>query len=311
MIQYIRIETDDSGEIIKTGLGGPCVDCTSAYETVKKKLAAESGLEDFCTVEEHLAAIKSKARLGGLNSGQKYTKDILAKHSGLVKENGVGDHIAAIKLKTYNQGYDKGWSDKQEDIQKRVEDADAFEQYAEEKMEPIFKQLSEVSRLSADNHSVNDHLNEIIRKAKTSGRLEKGGEIFKELSKASGISEIDWAVSDHVEAIQEKAPGVNDAFEQYAAEKMEPIFRQLSKESGLSENNWSVLCHINWIKNKARQEGLDETKEQMKDLLAKQSGLDHSRSIDDHIREIVKNSMEAGAAEERDRIQEKIEELLS
>lgn len=274
MIQYIRIETDDSGEIIKTGLGGPCVDCTSAYETVKKKLAAESGLEDFCTVEEHLAAIKSKARLGGLNSGQKYTKDILAKHSGLVKENGVGDHIAAIKLKTYNQGYDKGWSDKQEDIQKRVEDAYAFEQYAEEKMEPIFKQLSEVSRLSAENHSVNDHLNAIISKAKRSGRLEKGVEIFKELSEASGISEIDWAVSDHVKAIQENAK-----------EQMEPYRKS------------SML--------------LVDTLNKYKDKLSGQSDLDRDRPVDDHIREIVKNSMEAGAAEERDRIQEKIEELLS
>lgn len=146
-----------------------------------------------------------------------------------------------------------------------------------------------------------------------------------ELAKASGLPEED-ATTDHIKAIQEKAveeyfeerPGaklatmdIDEAFKQYADEQKAPIFKQLSKASGLSENNQSVCIHINWIKNKARQEGRDETKEQMKDLLAKESNLDRNRPIDDHIREIVKNSMEAGATEERDRIQEKIEELLS
>ena len=151
MIQYIQVETDDDGTIIGLGF----VDSmTGAYDAVKKvlsetsglpkeastkdhiskitkelshpyvlakqKLAAESGLEDFCTVEDHLAAIKSKANLGGLNKGHKYVKDILAKHSGLVPSNEVGDHVAAIKLKAYDEGYDKGWHDKQADISKRI-----------------------------------------------------------------------------------------------------------------------------------------------------------------------------------------------
>ena len=144
------------------------------------------------------------------------------------------------------------------------------------------------------------------------------------LYKASGIP-ASLAIEDHVKAIQEKAveeyfaksPGaklatmdVDDAFKQYADEQKEPIFKQLSKASGLSENNQSVCSHIEWIKNKAKQEGRDEKKQQMKDLLAEQSGLDRNRPIDDHIHEIVKNSMEAGATEERDRIQEKIYEVL-
>lgn len=128
-----------------------------------------------------------------------------------------------------------------------------------------------------------------------------------------------------VKAIQEKAveeyfkktPGaklatmdVDQAFKQYADEQKAPIFKRLSNASGLSENNHDVLEHIILIKSKAKQEGRDETKQQMKDLLAEQSGLNHNIPIDDHIREIVKNSMEAGAAEERDRIQEKIYEVL-
>lgn len=55
---------------------------------------------------------------------------------------------------------------------------------------------------------------------------------------------------------------------------------------------------------------LADTLNKYKDALSKQSDLDRNRPVDDHIREIVKNSMEAGAAEERDRIQEKIYEVL-
>lgn len=117
MIQYIKVETDEKGKIVGLGF----VDKpTDAYVSVKQKLAAESGLADFCSVEEHLAAIKSKANLGGLNKGHKYIKDILAKYSGLDPTNVVADHIAAIKLKVYDEGYDKGWHDKQADIQKRI-----------------------------------------------------------------------------------------------------------------------------------------------------------------------------------------------
>ena len=148
--------------------------------------------------------------------------------------------------------------------------------------------------------------------------------IAQDLADVSGL-DVSLPIKMHISRIQEKAveeyfaktPGsklvtmdVDDAFKQYADEQKAPIFRQLSKASGLSENNQSVYSHVEWIKNKARQEGRDEAKEQMKDLLAKQSGLDRNRPIDDHIREIVKNSMEAGAAEERDRIQEKIYEVL-
>ena len=47
-----------------------------------------------------------------------------------------------------------------------------------------------------------------------------------------------------------------------------------------------------------------------KDKLSEKSGLDRSRPVDDHIHEIVKNSMEAGAAEERDRIMNELKEVL-
>lgn len=180
-------------------------------------------------------------------------------------------------------------------------------------------QLSKASGLPA-SLAIEEHVKAIQKKAR-----EEGYETAKEyLAECSGLSQ-DKLVFDHIKAIQEKAvedyfkktPGaklatmdVDQAFKQYADEQKAPIFRQLSNASGLSENNHAVLDHIILIKNKAKQEGRDETKQQMKDLLAEQSGLNHNIPIDDHIREIVKNSMKAGAAEERDRIQEKIYEVL-
>lgn len=104
------------------------------YLLTKQKLATESGLADFRTVEEHIAKIKEKARLNGAdvaaikhiawcegaNRKRQELQDILSDHSDLAPSNEVSDHIAAIKLKAYDEGYDKGWRDKQADIQKRM-----------------------------------------------------------------------------------------------------------------------------------------------------------------------------------------------
>ena len=193
--------------------------------------------------------------------------------------------------------------------------------------------LSAYSGIPASS-AIEDHVMAIKKKARNGEKSINDRDLMTlaycntktELAKASGLPEED-ATTDHIKAIQEKAveeyfdktPGaklatmdVDEAFKQYADEQKAPIFKQLSKASGLSENNHAVADHIEWIKNKSKQEGRDETNEHMKYLLAKQSGLDRNRPVDYHIREIVKNSMEAGAAEERDRIQEKIyEELLS
>ena len=138
--------------------------------------------------------------------------------------------------------------------------------------------------------------------------LNKNGSYyeFREnlLSEYSGLpANFAFAIADHVKAIKEKAveeyfdktPGaklatmdMDQAFKQYADEQKAPIFKQLSNASGLSENNHAVLDHIIMIKKKAKQEGQDETKQQMKDLLAEQSGLNHNIPIGDHIHEIVK-----------------------
>lgn len=290
MIQYIRIETDDSGEIIGMEkvrgepCSDPCIDCSSAYLAVKKvlsetsglpkeacttdhiskitkelshpyllakqKLSAESGLEDFCTVEEHLAAIKSKALVEGINDGAKHAKNVVAMHSGLDRRNDVGDHIAAIKLKAYDQGYDKGWHDKQADIQKRI------------------KQFEDTTKM--------------------------------ELAKASGLPEAS-ETTDHIEAIREKA--VEDDNSQKAS-----IFHALAEASGLHESNHNVQDHVDKIVDKTMNEAADCTRK----FMAKYSGEFWDRfTVAGHIEQIKRNSMKAGATMERNRIQGKIEELLS
>ena len=104
------------------------------------------------------------------------------------------------------------------------------------------------------------------------------------LSKASGLP-ASLAIDDHVKAIREKA--VEEYFEKKPAAKL------------------ATMDVVNAFKQYA-----DEQKAPIFHALAEASGLDQNRPIGDHIREIVKNSMEAGAAEERDRIQEKIYEVL-
>ena len=132
------------------------------------------------------------------------------------------------------------------------------------------------------------------------------------LSKASGIP-ASSPIYDHVKAIQEKAIRESNLSKVYGDTKME-----LAKASGLKAAD-ATTDHIKAIQEKAKEPTeplktvnvmLADKVNGYKDALSKESNLDRNRPVDDHIREIVKNSMEAGAAEERDRIQEKIYEVL-
>ena len=144
------------------------------------------------------------------------------------------------------------------------------------------------------------------------------------LSKASGIP-ASSAIDDHVKAIQEKAVeeyfekkpaaklatmDVDQAFKQYADEQKAPIFKQLSNASGLSENNHAVLDHIILIKNKAKQEGRDDKERQLKQILSKSSDLLWDNPVAEHIIKIRDDAFSNGRNAERDRIQEKIYEVL-
>lgn len=149
----------------------------------------------------------------------------------------------------------------------------AFKQYADEQKAPIIRALAEASGLSSGNESISSHISLIRDTAKQNGRIEKCKEVFDELSESSGLSKGNWCLNDHIKAIQEKA--------------QEPM-------ESLKTVNTRLVDKVN----------------SYKDALSKESNLDRNRPIDDHIRKIVKKSMEAGAAEERDRIQEKIYEVL-
>ena len=225
----------------------------------------------------------------------KYREELISNASGLPADAAIKDHVTKIQ-------------------EKAVQQSNLSKKYGDTKME-----LAKASGYPAADGTI-VHISAIRKKAS-----EEGFETAKEyLAECSGLNQ-DEVIFDHIRAIKEKAveeyfantPGaklvsmdVDDAFKQYAKEQTEPIFKLLSEASGLAENNHAVMDHICLIKNKARQEGRDEKKGQLKDLLAKESNLDRNRPVDDHIREIVKNSMEAGATEERDRIQEKIYEVL-
>ena len=278
----------------------------SYAEFRERLLSAYSGIPASSAIEDHVMAIKKKARNGDKSINDRdlmtlaycNTKTELAKASGLPEEDATTDHIKAIQ-------------------EKAVQQSNLSKIYGDTKME-----LAKASGLPAGETTTN-HIKAIREVAVTPDDYGYK-EVKKLLSDASGLEDF-FTVGSHIKKIQEKAveeyfaktPGsklatmdVDQAFKQYADEQKAPIFKQLSKASGLSENNHAVADHIEWIKNKSKQEGRDETNEHMKYLLAKQSGLDRNRPVDYHIREIVKNSMEAGAAEERDRIHEKIYEVI-
>lgn len=247
-------------------------------------LPAKNGIakvEDYISIAKKAESISDLPRDIDLNEVRKNLKDAIGTlklyQSALSHESDfpasapIADHIKAIQEKAVEDYFKKTPGAKLATM-----DVDnAFKQYAEEQKAPIFRALAEASGLSAGNESVKDHISEIRSKAKYSGRKEAIEEIFKSLSICSDVSPDIWAVGAHVDAIREKASNEKD---------ME-ILRKTSMQ-------------------------LADKVDRYKDALSKESDLDRNRPVDDHIREIVRNSMEAGATDERERIMDKIGEML-
>ena len=206
-----------------------------------------------------------------VDSYYKYREDLLSKASGIPATLAIEDHVKAIQEKAVEEYFAKTPGAKLA----TMDVDDAFRQHADEQKAPIFRALAEASGLSAGNESVSAHISLIRDTAKQNGRMEKCKEIFDELSESSGLSKGNWCLNDHIKAIQKKASN----------EKTVEILRKTSMQ-------------------------LADKLDRYKYALSKESNLDRNRPVDDHIREIVKNSMEAGAAEERDRIQEKVYEVI-
>lgn len=274
-------------------------------DIVVGEVAKASGLPVECDIWSHIKAIQEKAvQRSTFSKMYCDAKTELAKASGLPEADTITDHIKSIQdkardntrnnlvkelaevsgrpvnldvwrhIKAIKDKAVEEYFEKQPAAKMISMDVDnAFKQYADEQKAPIFLALAEASGLSASNESVKAHVSRIRDTAKQNGRIEKCEDIYGALSEASGLSKGNWCLSEHVKAIQEKA--------------------KVPMESLRSANTL-----------------LADTVNRYKDALSKESDLDRNRPIDDHIREIVKNSMEAGATEERDRIQEKIYEVL-
>ena len=227
-----------------------------------------------------------------------YREQLLSKASGIPASSAIEDHVKAIK-------------------EKAVQQSDFSKMYCDAKME-----LATASGLQ-EGDTITDHIKAIQEKAVD--------DYFAKMPLAKAMT-----------------TDIDEAFKQHAEEQMAPIFHALAEASGLSATNKYVNDHIGKIIEKTRKESADCTRkfmakysgefwdrftvvghiekikrdanakyvyassllEKYKNALSNESGLDRDKPIDVHLREIVKNSMEVGATDERDRIQEKIEELL-
>ena len=242
----------------------------SYYKSREVLLSNASGWPASAAIDDHVKAIQEKA-VQQSNLSKIYGDTKME----LAKASGLKAADGTTDhIKAIQEKAVEDYFEKTPGAKLATMDVDqAFEQYADEQKAPIFHALAEASGLSAGNESVKAHISEISSKTKSKGRAEMATEIFETLYAYSGVSKGNWSVGAHVHAIQEKAK-----------EPTEP----------LKTVNVMLADKVNGYKN----------------ALSKESNLDRNRPVDDHIREIVKNSMEAGAAEERDRIQEKIYEVL-
>lgn len=151
--------------------------------------------------------------------------------------------------------------------------------------------LSNASGIPASS-AIEDHVAEIRKKEDRS--------VMQVLEIFSGLKGDGYWVIDHVKKIQEKAvedyfkktPGaklvsmdVDDAFKQYAKEQTEPL--------------------------KQMNDRLTKRYIEVKDCLALESGLDHDRPAADHIKKIRDDAFSDGEDAERERIMDRIGELLN
>jgi len=196
--------------------------------------------------------------------------------------------------------------------------------------------LSKASGLPA-HAAIGAHVKAIQKKAVQQSTFSKlYGDTKMELAKASGHPAADGTIA-HIKAIKEKAveeyfeknPGaklatmdVDQAFKQYADEQKAPIFQALAEASGLPADE-SVKAHISKIEEKAnRNSALAETYRKSmlflrdtlniyRDYLSDESGLDRNRPVDDHIMQIYDYGFSDGKRHERERIMNKIGEMLN
>lgn len=150
------------------------------------------------------------------------------------------------------------------------------------------------------------------------------------LSKASGIP-ASSPIDDHVKKIQEKATETFREASMLLVDQVNDYKDKLSEQSGLGRNR-TVDDHIKAIKEKAVDEYFEkqpaakmvsmdvdqafkqyakEQKEPIFKRLAEESGLDATATIKAHIDAIYSNGFDDGKGAERERILDKIGEMLN
>lgn len=195
--------------------------------------------------------------------------------------------------------------------------------------------LSEASGIPG-SASIEDHVKAIKEKAVKDADSNRYIYIAIKnfLAQESGLDH-NKSVAEHISVIKEKAveeyfkknPGaklvsmdVDNAFKQYAKEQKAPIFKELAAASGLSVDNWSITDHVKAIQERAKEQMepyvksstlLVDTLNKYKDFLSDESGLDRNRPVGDHIKEICYDAFSDGRDYERERIMNKIGEMLN
>lgn len=206
-----------------------------------------------------------------VRSYYQYREGLLSKVSGRPASTSIDDHVKAIQEKAVEEYFAKTPGAKLATM-----DVDqAFKQYADEQKAPIFHALAEASGLSAGNESVKAHIYEIRRKEKHSGRKEANTEIFKSLSVFSGVSRDNWSVYDHAEAIMKKPSNE----------------KELDEARKALSDAVSMLCLY-------------------KSTLSYESKLPSNAPVADHIEHIREYAFLDGKVHERERIMDKIQEIL-
>lgn len=238
------------------------------YARIKKVLSEASGVPDYVCAEDHIKVIQEKAvQQSNLSKIYGDTKMELAKASGLKAADTTTDHIKEIKEKAVEEYFAKTPGAKLATM-----DVDqAFKQYADEQKAPIFRALAEASGLSAGNESVKAHISEISSKAKSKGRAEMATKIFETLYVYSGVSKDIWSVGDHVDAIREKASNEKEIGEirEKLKETLDKLCRYrttLSNESTLPPNALTE-DHIAKIRELAFSDGQDAERERIMDKI--------------------------------------------
>lgn len=238
------------------------------YCEAKTELAKASGLPEADGIIAHIKVIQEKAvQQSNLSKIYGDTKMELAKASGLKAADTTTDHIKEIKEKAVEEYFAKTPGAKLATM-----DVDqAFKQYADEQKAPIFRALAEASGLSAGNESVKAHISEISSKAKSKGRAEMATKIFETLYVYSGVSKDIWSVGDHVDAIREKASNEKEIGEirEKLKETLDKLCRYrttLSNESTLPPNALTE-DHIAKIREYAFSDGQDAERERIMDKI--------------------------------------------